>query len=111
MNITKATILEGNIDDDLRPELVLIMTYVKNNRPIKALQDLSPYKSYTHKVPDLAHFQMLGSTIYVFLHKEKCSLKSEKWAPRTLKEILVNYNSYTIYRVYLKDQKKVISRK
>ncbi len=47
MDITRATIFEGNIDDDLWPELVLAMTYVKNSQPTKALQNLSPYEALT----------------------------------------------------------------
>lgn len=35
-------------------------------------------------------------------------MKWEKWAPRALKGILVGYDGYTIYRIYLKDQRKVI---
>ena len=31
MDITRATILERNIDNDQWPELMLVMTYVKNN--------------------------------------------------------------------------------
>ncbi len=108
MDMTRATILEGNINDDLWPELVFTMTYLKNNRPTKALQDLSPYESYTHKPPDLAHLRILGSTVYVFLHEEEQTLKSEKWAPRVLKGTLIGYDDHTIYRIYLKDQKKVI---
>ncbi len=108
MNMTRVTILEDNIDDDLWPELVLVMTYVKNNWPMKALQDLSPYELYIHKSPDLAHLQILGSTVYVFLYEEEQTLKSEKWALRALKGTLVGYNGHIIYRVYLKDQKKVI---
>ena len=37
MDITRATILEGNIDDDLWPELVFAMAHVKNNRPRRAI--------------------------------------------------------------------------
>ena len=33
MDMTRVTILEANIDDKLWPELVLVMTYIKNNRP------------------------------------------------------------------------------
>lgn len=51
--MTKETILESNIDNDLWLELVLAMTYIKNNRSIKVLQDLSLYKLYTHEPPDL----------------------------------------------------------
>ena len=108
MDMTRATILEGNIDDDLWPELVLAMTYVKNNRPTRAVQNLSPHEAYTHELPDLSHLRVLGSTVYVFLHEEERTLKSEKWAPRALKGTLVGYDGHTIYRVHLKDQKKVI---
>lgn len=38
-------------------------------------------------------------------------MKSEKWALRALKGILVGYNGHTIYWIYLKDQKKVIQVK
>ena len=33
MDMTRATILEGNIDDDLWPELILAMTYINVNDP------------------------------------------------------------------------------
>lgn len=109
MDLTRATILEGNIDDDLWLELVLAMTYVKNNRPTRALQNnLSPYEAYTHELPNLSHLRILGSTVYVFLHEEERTLKSEKWSPRALKGTLVGYDGHKIYRVHLKDQRKVI---
>lgn len=103
MDITRATILESNIDDNLWPELILAMTYIKNNRPTKALQNLSLYESYTHELPDLSHLRVLGSTVYVFFHEEERTLKSEKWASRALKGTLVGYDGHTIYWVYLKD--------
>lgn len=37
MDITRATILESSIDDDLWPELILEMTYVNNNWPTRVL--------------------------------------------------------------------------
>lgn len=46
--------------------------------------------------------------MYVFVDEEKWFQKSEKWATRALKDILVSYNSYTIYKIYIKDQNKVI---
>ena len=57
IDMTRATILKRNIDDDLWPKLILAMTYVKNNRPTRAVQNLSPYEAYTHKLPDLSHLQ------------------------------------------------------
>lgn len=35
-------------------------------------------------------------------------MKSEKWVLRTLRKVLVGYDSHTIYPVYIKDQQKVI---
>lgn len=35
-------------------------------------------------------------------------MKSNKLIPRTLKGVLVGYNGYIIYWVYIKDEKKVI---
>ena len=112
MDMTRATILERNIDDDLWPELVLTMTYIKNNRPTRALQgNISPHEVSTKEAHNLAHLRVLGSTVYVLLHEEERSMKPEKWAPRVLKRVLVGYDGHTIYRVHIKDQKKVIQVK
>lgn len=63
MDMTRATNLEGNIDDELWPELVLAMTYIKNSRPTRALADnLSPHEAHFHEKPDLSHLRILGST-------------------------------------------------
>lgn len=78
MNITRATILEGDIEDNLRLELVFAMTYVKNNWLMRALQNLNLYEATTHKLSDLFHLQILDSTVYIFLHEEERTLKSKK---------------------------------
>lgn len=76
--MTRMTILEKNINDNLWPELVLVMIYMKNNWPIRAVQNHSFHKAYIYKLPNLSHLQVLGFTVYVFLHKEEQILKSEK---------------------------------
>ncbi len=79
MDMTRATILEGNIEDELWPELVLAMTYIKNSRPTRALaNDLSPHEVHFREKPDLSHVQILGSTVYVLFHEEEHTMKSEK---------------------------------
>lgn len=108
MDMTRATILEGNIGNELWLELVLAMTHVKNCRPTRALQNLSPHEAHFQERPNLSHLRILGSTVYVLLHEEERSIKSEKWAPRALKGVLVGYDGHTIPRVYIKSQKKVI---
>ena len=72
------------------------------------MENLSPYKVHSQEPPNLSHLRILGSTVYVLLHEEERLMKSEKWAPRALKGVLVGYDGHTIYRVYIKDQKKVI---
>lgn len=109
MDMTRATILEGNIDDELWPEIILAMTYIKNNRPTKALPSkTTPHEAQNQEEGDVSHLRVLGSTVYVFLHEEERSQKSEEWAPRAMKGTLVGYNGHTIHRVYIKDQNKVI---
>ena len=76
--MTRATILERNINDDLWPELVLAMTYVKNNWLTRAVQKFSPHKAYIHTLSNLSHLRVLGSTVYAFPYKEGQTLKLEK---------------------------------
>lgn len=108
IDMTRAIILEDNIDNDLWPELVLAMTYIKNSRPTQALKNITPYKTQFYKQPDLTHLQILSSTVYILLHEEERLIKSEKWGPQALKGILVGYNEHTIYRVHIREQQKVI---
>lgn len=108
MDMTRVTILDRNIDDKFWPELILAIIYVKNRRPIKVLQSLSPHKSLTQDYLNIFHLRILGSSVYVFLHKEEQSLKLEKQVLRALKRTLVGYNSYIIYQVYINKQNKVI---
>ena len=43
MDMVRVTILEGGIDDTLWPEIVLVMTHIKNLRPTQALEgNISP---------------------------------------------------------------------
>lgn len=52
----KATILESNINDKLWLKLVLAITYIKNNLFTKVLaNNLSSYKVYFYKKPDLSY--------------------------------------------------------
>lgn len=79
MDMTRATILEGNIDDELWPEIILAMTYIKNNRPTRALpSNTTPHEAQSQEAADIFHLRVLGSTVYVFLHEEERSRKSEK---------------------------------
>lgn len=104
MDMTCATILDGNIDDDLWPEIILAMTQVKNVRPTSSLEDKNPYEVHFNRAPELSHLRVLGCTVYVFIHEEERNLKSEKFEARALKGTLVGYDGHTIYRVFIQSQ-------
>ncbi len=108
MDMTRATILEGSLDDDLWPEVILAITYVKNVWPTKTFDWNNPYSAQHDANSDIQHLRILGSTVYVFLHEEKRTLKSEKWEPRALRGTLVGYDGNTIYKVHLQEQNKII---
>lgn len=56
MNITRATILEGNIKDELWPKLVLAMTYIKNSHSTKVLaNNFSSHKAHIYKKLDFSY--------------------------------------------------------
>ena len=57
MDMARATILEGNLSDDLWPEVIPAMTYIKNLRPTKALENNNtPYNAQYKEDPDISHF-------------------------------------------------------
>lgn len=102
---------KGNLDDELWPEIVLAMTYVKNIRQTKALDGDNPSHAQQISNPNIQHLRVLGSTVYVRLHEEERALQSEKWKPRALRGTLVGYDGQTIYRVHIREQSKVIRTK
>lgn len=106
--MARTSIIEGEIDNSFWPKVILAMIYIKNIRLTKALQGLSPYQELFKTLLNLAHLQVLGSTVYVLIHKVEQELKSEKFVPRVLKGKLVGFDSYTIYRVHIKEQNQVI---
>ena len=108
MEMARASIIEGGIDDSFWPEVILAMTYIKNIRLTKALQGLSPHQELFKTLPNLAHLQILGSTVYVLIHEEERELKSEKFVPRILKGKLVGFDGHTIYRIHIEEQNRVI---
>lgn len=54
--MTWATIFEKNINKNLQSKFILAIIYMKNNWPIKAVQNPSFYKIYTYKLFNLSYF-------------------------------------------------------
>lgn len=55
MDMARASIIEGGIDDTFWPEAILAMTYIKNIRPTTALNGLSPHQKLFNSTPDPTH--------------------------------------------------------
>ena len=108
MDMARATIIEGNIDDCFGSEVILAMTHIKNLQPTSSLKGLSPHEELLHDLPDLSHLRILGSTVYVLIHEQERERKSENFVPRALKGQLVGFDGHTIYPVHIEMQKRVI---
>lgn len=78
------------------------MTHVSNLVPNSALERLSPYEASTGKAPNLSHFRVLGSTVYVFIHEKERKAKSAKGEPRGKRGILVGYDAYNLSSLFSK---------
>lgn len=65
------TILEGNIDDNLWPEIILTMTLVKNVRLINILKSSNSYQFLYNSPSNVIYLQVLRSIVCVFIHEEE----------------------------------------
>lgn len=101
IDMARATIIEGNIPDNLWPKVVLAMVHVKNLRPTSVLDGKTPHELMEKKPLTINHLRVLGSTVYVLIHKAdqkgKNGSKAAKFAPRTQQGKLVGYDEKTIY--------------
>lgn len=109
--MVRATIWEKGINDILWPEVILTMTHIKNLRPTQALKrsiSTAEMQNNSKVFSKLYHLYIFGSTVYIFFYKEKYTLKSAKWDTRAFKRKLVGYNGHTIYKIYIKEQNKLL---
>lgn len=53
--MARVTILKDNIDDNLWPKLILVITYIKNSQSTQTLKNISSYKVYFYKQPNLIY--------------------------------------------------------
>lgn len=70
--MTRAIVFKKNINNNFKPKLIFIMIDIKNSWLRKALlQNFSSYKVFIWDHLNISQLWVLGSTIYVFLYKEK----------------------------------------
>lgn len=87
------------------------MTQMKNVKLTKTFEGKTPSKAHFKKLPNINYLQVLKSTVYIFIHKEKQILKSEKFETQALNGLLIRYNRHTIYEIFIQSQNNVIQVK
>lgn len=99
----KIALLVDNIFDILWLNIVLAMSYIKNRRLVFFLIDINFFETLHKHFSKLLNTHSLESTIYVVKNnKEKNHLKSN-----TMKDLLIDYDDDTLYRVYLSKIQKI----
>ena len=93
MDMTRCSVIAGDIPDNLWAEVVLAMVHTKNIRPTNALAGKTPYEIFEKKSPKLDHLRILGSTVYALIHEKErkgINSKAAKFSPRAQKESCVD---------------------
>lgn len=67
----KVTILEGNIDNNLLPEIIFVMTQVKNIRPTYVLKSENVHYVLFSTLLDVNYLQVFRSIVYILIHKKE----------------------------------------
>lgn len=104
----RCTIIREGIPDKFWPKILLAITHISKLLLTSLLHGLFFFKTLAQSLPNLQHLRILGSKVYVFIHKKEQNAKSAKWAPWGKCEILAGYDGGTIYHIYLHNKAKVI---
>jgi hypothetical protein len=81
--------------------------YILNRCPHKVLKDKTPKEAFTREKPDVSHFKVFGSPVYIHVPEEK----RMKLEPSNLKGILVGYSeSSKAYKIYVPSQEEDSSK-
>lgn len=76
-------------------------TQVKNVRLAKVIEKNSIHKTHFKKSSHINHLYVLKSIVYIFIFKKEQTLKLEKFEAQALKDTLIRYNKYIIYRIFI----------
>jgi hypothetical protein len=86
-------------------EACCTIVYILNRCPHRVLKEKTPKEAFTGEKPDVSHFRVFGSLIYIHVPKEKRT----KLEPSSLKGILVGYSeSSKAYKIYVPSQRKIV---
>ena len=91
---------ENNFPPKLWEECIATAAYLKDCTPMHTLKNMTPYKAYYGKQPDIFHFGEIGSRAFMLLQGEH----QPKIYNRSVEGLLVGYsqNSKAYYCYYPK---------
>jgi hypothetical protein len=102
------TLKYSNPDIDFPPamwaELCNTAVYILNRTGKSSVEEKSPWEIWTGKKPRIKHLRIVGSVCFV--HIPDC--KRRKMDKKAVKGFLVGYDGDERYRVYIKEEHKVI---
>lgn len=85
-------------------ELVNSAVYILNRTGKSSEKDVTPYKLWMGKKPRIKHLRIIGSTCYIHVPIQK----RKKMDVKAIKGYLVGYDGDERYRLYVKEDHKVV---
>jgi hypothetical protein len=107
----RAMRIEGNLPEDLWPEVFKSAAYITNRSPNKALNGKTPHQKLNQFLgkpntkPNIAHIKVYGCKVYKRINKIS---KKRKMASRSKVGYLVGYQASNIFKVWFPQERKVV---
>lgn len=94
----------GNIEQTLWAEMIRTANYILNRTGPSRVSGISPYELWYGRKPGLRHLRVIGSTCYAHVPKQN----RKKMDRKAKKGILIGYDNDDGYRIYCKEDCKLI---
>ena len=108
VGVTRAMLLDHGLPMHLWAEACNTAVYVQNHCPHRVLGKSTPEEAFTGKKPDVSHFKMFGSYVYVYVTKNA----RKKLEPTAEVGIFVGYTETPHnYRVYFPNNRMTVVRR
>lgn len=93
----RCLLFDAKLDKRFWAEAVSAAVYLKNRSIASGLNDKTPYEMWHEKKPILSHIRIFGSSVMVYVPKERRT----KWDKKARQHILIGYSEHVKgYRVY-----------
>jgi hypothetical protein len=100
-NGIRTLLIDTHLPEELWVKLVKIVVYLRNRSLIRTLDQLTPYKYFYKKKPDVSHLRIINSAVYCHEIERELELNRKmKLKPRARKYRLIGYGKgITQFRV------------